>query len=137
MRKNPKTKRREAERAAEWYAHEIEGCTHTIRAVRTKWQWQDLFGCDVLGKRPDGSCVWIQVTAGGAEAARRRRRKLEQYPWSVEDTVLFLQLVHTEDPDNARRKLWWFRIWRYEDKKWHREERVSVPRKWFSGLPRS
>ena len=137
-KKNAKSKRADAERAAEWYAHEIEGCIHTIRAVRTKWQYQDLFGCDVLGKKPDGTYAWIQVTAGGAEAARRRRRKLEGYPWCSADMVLLLQLVSTEDPSNARKKRWWFRVYEYAaGNTWQQREPVEVPRMWFRAYPRN
>jgi len=135
-KKNAKSKRADAERAAEWYAHEIEGCVHTIRAVRTKWQYQDLFGCDVLGKKPDGTYLWIQVTAGGAEAVRRRKRKLEGYPWCGADTILLLQLVQTDDPSDSRKKLWWFRVYDYTSSQWVMRDAVQVPKSWFRAYPK-
>ena len=53
MKKNPKSKRGPAERAAEWYAREILNCKDGCRSVRTQWQRQDLFACDFLGKKAD------------------------------------------------------------------------------------
>ena len=93
MRKNAKSKRPEAERAGEHYLREVEGCVATVRAVRTMYQRQDLFASDIVGKQPDGSHVYAQVTAGQSEAVRTRRRKLDAIPWHESDTVLLLQLV--------------------------------------------
>lgn len=110
-----KADRRAAEPAAEWYAREVLGCIHTVRAIRTKFQRQDLFGADVIGKRSNGSWVAIQVTAAENESSiRSRRRKLDRLPWSSEDTVLMLQLVSLPHPANKSRKQKWFRIHRFD-----------------------
>jgi hypothetical protein len=141
MKKNPKTKRREAEVAAEHYAYEVMGCIRTVRAVRTQWQRQDMFSSDVLGKRSDGSLVALQVTAGGNEAVSSRRRKLEKEIWYGSDTVQLLQLVSTENPGKGVRKLWFFRvhIYDYDDyidelssRTWTTiPDAVPVPKEWF------
>jgi hypothetical protein len=138
-KKTAASKRADAERAGEWYAHEIEGCVISVRAVRTMYQRQDLFASDIMGKRSDGTGVYIQVTAGQDSAVTQRRRKLEAIPWLRSDTVLLLQLRQTEDPANARRKLWFFRVHVYEipnkfgDKwKWRTlSMAVDVPKEWF------
>lgn len=135
-KKNAKNKRGDAERAAEWLACKVYGCVSTVRAVRTQWQRQDLFGADIMGKRKDGSCVFIQATAGQHSAVTARRRKLEPIPWQDNDTVLIAQLVQTEDPANARRKLWFFRIHLYEQdlvtRMWTTDDRaIPVPKLWF------
>ena len=133
----PKNKRREAECAAEWYAHEDHFCVLTRRAVRTQWQKVDFFGADVVGKTASGQHVYLQVTAGQSSAVTARRRKLEAIPWHKTDTVELLQLIQTEDPANARRKLWWFRVHRFAApaggaRVWETdEEAVRVPREWF------
>ena len=139
MNKNPKTKRADAERAAEWYAHEVMECEITRRACRTKWQSVDMFCADVVGKRSDGSHVYIQATAGQSEAVRTRRRKLENIPWHFTDTVLLLQLVHTIDPGNARRKLWWFRVHRLDTYNivWWIDGYSPVPKTWFKSIKNS
>jgi hypothetical protein len=138
MKKNPKTKRREAEVAAEHYAHEVMGCIRTVRAVRTQWQKIDLYSCDVVGKRTDGSHVYIQVTAGGNEAVSNRRRKLEKEVWHGSDTVQLLQLVSTENPGKGAKRLWFFRVHEYLlnvprlDRYWHTQANaVEVSRDWF------
>ena len=103
-----------AERAAEWVAVECLGCigegpAAPVRAVRTKFQHQDLWGADVMAMKPDGSKVYIQVTCGGQKAVQHRRRKLE-HPWQDTDTVLLLQMVERLDPANATRKERFFRV---------------------------
>ena len=132
-----KTHRKDAERAAEHFLHHHYGCTHTVRAVNTKWQRQDLFACDVIGKHPivDGGTVYAQVTCGRDEAVRSRRRKLEEIPWASDDIVLVLQMVSRDNPANARKTEFFFRVHRY----WHRaarswtveEDAQPVPRAWF------
>lgn len=112
MQKNPKSKRMDAERASEHYAHSL-GCIVTCRAVRTQWQRQDLFASDVIGKKADGRMVFIQATAGQNSAVTARRRKLEKIPWHYDDLILICQLVQEKDPDNKRRKNWYFRIHRF------------------------
>jgi hypothetical protein len=141
MPKIAKSRRPQAERAGEHYLREVCGCVVTQRAMRTKWARVDLYASDVTGKRPDGSCVYAQVTAGQSEALRVRRRKLEAIPWHASETVLVLQLTSTEDPANRRRKFWWFRVHRYhhfldmtdcELGYWTVDDRAeSVPKEWF------
>ena len=130
--KNAKSKRGDAERAAVWVAREIFNCVVTRRAVRTQWQSVDFFGADVVGKKDDGSHVYIQVTAGQDSAVTTRRRKLEKYPWHISDDVYLLQLRQTEDPANARRKLWFFRVHYYSSGQWYTEnEAIPVNKEWF------
>lgn len=134
--KNAKTKRAEAEKAAVWYAREVVGCVLTRRAVRAQFQSVDFFAADIVGKMPDGSHVYIQATAGQRQAVTSRRRKLEAVPWHPTDLVRLVQLVQTEDPANARRKKWFFRVheyvWNGRDRTWvTHDEAVSVPRAWF------
>ncbi len=95
-----------------------------------------MFGCDVLGKRLDGTLVALQVTAGVSQAVTARKRKLEQELWQESDMVQLLQLVSTENPGKGARKLWFFRVYEYEHYNdppgWvFKEEVVSVPRLWF------
>lgn len=136
MKKNAKSKRTEAERAAEHYAIKTLGCYDTIRAVRTKFQHQDLRGGDVIGFNGDGDVI-IQVTAGQDSAVTARRRKLEKIMWRSFDRVLLLQLVQTEDPGAGRKKLWWFRVHEYRliiksPREWiTHEAAVPIPREWF------
>jgi hypothetical protein len=132
-KKNAKSKRPEAERAAEWLAYVVYHCVITVRAVRTKWQRQDLFAADVMGKQSDGSYVFIQATAGSYSAVSVRRKKLERVPWLVSDIVLVAQLVQTEDPANSRRKLWFFRIHEFVDNQWITlDDAIPVPKHWFT-----
>lgn len=128
-----KSKRPQAERAAEWVLRKHWGCVVTRRAVQTKWQKVDFFGADVVGKRKNGTYVYAQVTVGKVEAVRVRRRKIEQIPWSKSDSVFLLQLVERADPVNARRKQWFFRIHFLRHKGvWMAVESViPVENKWF------
>lgn len=136
MKKNPIGKRSDAERATEHYAHEIMDCIRTVRSVRTQWQRQDMFSCDVLGKRADGSLVALQVTAGQSQAVSERRKKLGREIWHISDTVQLLQLVSTDNPGKGARKLWFFRIHIYSilgnKRCWITDpDAVPVPREWF------
>ena len=131
---NAKQKRGDAERAARWYAHIVQKCVLTRKAIRTQWQSQDMFGADIVGKRADGTYFYAQATAGGHSAVTSRRRKLEEVPWHPVDTVELLQLVQTIDPANARKKLWFFRIHQYDTKNrfWHtKNEAFPIPKEWF------
>lgn len=137
MKKNAKRMRRLAEVATVHYAREIHWCVEIRRAVKTQWQSVDFFGSDVVGKRIDGSHIYIQTTAGQHAAVTVRRRKLEKIPWHPTDTVELLQLVQTIDPANARKKLWFFRVHYYErtsefHRTWQtRDGAVPVPKEWF------
>ena len=139
-KQNAKKKRGDAERAAEWYARAIHKCVITRKAIRTQWQSVDFFASDIIGKKADGSHVYIQATAGQNSAVTARRRKLEKIPWHESDTVELVQLIQTEDPANARRKLWFFRVHYYHKliepdpirRKWKtKDEAVPIPKKWF------
>lgn len=130
--KNARKKRAEAERAAQWVAHEIYGCVVSRRAVRTQWQSVDFFAADVVGKKADGTHIYIQATAGRHAAVTARRRKLEKIPWHKTDTVIILQLIQTIDPANARKKLWFFRVHRLSCGVWNTyENAIPIPQKWF------
>jgi len=141
-----KSNRQNAEKAAEHFLHEKCYCEiHTIRrAVRTKWQSVDLWGSDVIGKDKRGYSYFAQVTAGQTEAVRTRRRKLEKIPWNVLERVFVLQLVETINPANARRKLFYFRVHRFNTVNQYGEnihptwsvddEACPVPRAWFKKL---
>ena len=140
MAKNPKSKRGDAERAAEWYVHEVLKCVESCRSVKTQWQRQDMFGCDVIGIRKDGSLCFIQATAGQHSAVTARRRKLERN-YRTCDTVQVIRLVSNQDPANARRKLWFFRVHEYigddydgphDRRHWETQDKaIPVPKEWF------
>ena len=115
-----------AEVAAQHYCHVVLDCTITRRAIRTRFQKVDLFGCDVMGRREDGSCVWIQVTAGKSANVAQRRRKLEAIPWNVLDDVRLLELRRPE------RGIYTFRVHRYVDNEWIVDPGIFwIPRSWF------
>jgi len=138
-KKVAKSKRPEAERAAEHYLYNIFRCLpeQIIRAVRTRFQRQDLWASDVMGRDLAGRCYFAQATAGGDEAVRTRRRKLEKICWNEFDNVMLLQLVETINPANARRKLFFFRVHCYNrlSKKWVVDETAHpVPKEWFKKL---
>ena len=139
MKVNPKGKRREAEVAGEHYCREIMDCVTTRRAIRTQWQKVDFFSCDIVGKRADGSHVYIQVTAGQTPKVLERKKKLEKEVWHPSDTVQILQLVQTDNPGKGTRKLWFFRVYEYL---FYREadafrywktyvDAILVPKEWF------
>jgi len=134
-RKVAKSKRPEAERAGEWYLREVCGCVVTRRALRTKYAKVDFYCADIIGKHADGSCVYAQATAGGNAALRIRRRKLETVPWHESEKVMVLQLTFMPDPANMRRKLWFFRVHRYDhvhDRNWRVDSVAEpVPKAWF------
>ena len=131
-----KSKRPQAERAAEWAMLINFGCDHTRRARRAKFAKVDFFGADIIGLRWDGGKLWVQVTTGQTAAVLTRRRKLEQYPWHPSDRVFVWQLVERQDVANPRRKAWTFRVWEYELRDGTREwtdqrEPIVVQREWF------
>ena len=91
----------------------------------------------MVGKKASGVHVYLQVTAGSYSAVSARKLKLEAVPWHVSDIVELLQLVQTEDPANARRTMWWFRVHRYEPlhsgrREWALDKQaVEIPPEWF------
>jgi hypothetical protein len=147
MKANSKAKRADCEKAAVHYCRENHKCVYTRRAIRTQFQSVDFFAADVVGKRKDGSHVYVQATAGQASAVSARRKKLEAIPWHYSDTVELVQLVQTENPANARQTLWFFRVHEYSKQEiviegkaasfscgriWKvKEEAVSIPKEWF------
>ena len=134
-----KSKRSEAERAAEHFIYHVYGCdpNQILRAVRTKYQSVDIWACDVAGRTRQGFCYYAQVTCGQVEAVRTRRRKLEKIHWNEYDTVMVLQMVAQPDPANARRKLFYYRIHSYNhtDRTWEvYPDAYKIPREWFKKL---
>jgi len=135
-----KSRRPQAERAAEWGAIEVLECEHTRRALRTKYAKVDFYGADILGCTWDGAKVYIQVTAGQSGAVIKRRKKLQAYPWHLSERVMVWQLVERQDVANPRKKNWFFRVWEYGcGKKWDRTWRewpdvIRVPAKWFKAF---
>ncbi len=132
-----KADRGNAERAAEHWCHSL-GCIKTVRAVRTKWQRQDLFAGDCLGKDAQGRLFVVQATAGKDSAVTARKRKLEAIPWAPSDFVAVAQLRTTQDPANRRKKCYYFRVLEYAStiekpgRSWIVwEDAVEVPRAWF------
>jgi hypothetical protein len=129
MKPNSKSMRAPAERAAEWYCRIHHDCTHTVRAVKSRFNRQDLFASDCVGKKASGAHVYIQVTAGQASAVTARRRKLEAIPWHESDTVELIQLVRFEEE-----KEWRFRINVYDhvgSKKWWMKGTVVIDPAWW------
>ena len=120
-----------AEKAAEHYLREVYLCEHTRRPVRTRFQKQDFFACDVVGKTADGNHIYAQVTTGDSSAVAARRRKIEAIPWHESDTVIILQMK-SEKIGNKRR--FWFRIHHYETDLCGWNALLTgheIPREWF------
>lgn len=131
MPKVSKSKRREAEVAAEHCLRHEFGCIDTARAIRTQFQTVDIFACDVVGKDCRGLTYYAQVTTGQSQAVSSRRRKLESIHWHSLDTVMILQLSFRPD---GRKKRWHFVVHDYDTdtgswKKW--ETVIAVPGEWF------
>lgn len=147
-----KGRRSDAERAAEHCLVHSFGCVATRRMRRPAgggaqsspdgsrtWQaWGgkvDIFGCDVVGKRPDGSHVYAQVTCGKVEAVRQRRRKLEKIPWHESDEAMVLQMIESDAGGN--RKDFHFKVHMYSgwQGEWAvRDDQILIPRRWFKAL---
>ena len=132
MKKIAKSKRPEAERAAEHVAVEVFGCVATRRALRTKFAKVDFFGCDVIGLARRGVKFWLQVTAGQMGAVQTRRKRLLQYEWGDDDYVMVMQLVERAKVDNPREKEWFFRVWELHRKGvWDEISPIPIKREWF------
>lgn len=125
-----------AEIAAEHFARSL-GAVATVRAVRTQWQRQDLFGADVLGLTADGPTgegmlIAIQATAGQDSAVTARRRKLEVFPWPARALVLVAQLRSYPDPASRQRLSYAFRVHEWDGRTWSVwGDAEPVPRSWF------
>jgi len=123
--------RKRAEIAAVHFARSL-GAVSTVRAVRTQWQRQDLFGADVLGLSDEGVLIAVQATAGGDSAVTSRRRKLEAHPWPSRSEILVAQLRHWPDPNYRSRLLYAFRVHEWNGEAWEVwGDVVPVPRTWF------
>ena len=124
-----------AEKAIEWYLYEICGCPiHQIRrAIRTKYQKVDFFGCDAMGMDHNGTKIFIQVTTGEYEAVRQRKRKLEKFTWHKYDNINVFQMIKKK---SGRTFDYYFIIWDYEVSagEWFEEQSIAIPKKWFKKL---
>ncbi len=132
--KTSRNRQRQVECAAEHFLRVELGCVNTVRAVKTRFQRQDLFACDVLGKRlGTGDLVGMQVTCGDSTAVRARRRKLEAVQWSSLDRVL---LGEFRSEQQGRGKYHWFRMHElYSTGAWRVwPEPVEVPKAWFKAF---
>lgn len=123
--KTSRNRQRQVECAGEHFLRERMNCVNTVRAVKTRFQRQDLFACDVLGKTERGYLVGLQVTCGDHRNVGHRRRKLEGVSWSANDTVLI-----GEFRSEGRQR--WFRMHELDGGEWRVWEiPVDVPRTWF------
>lgn len=126
-----------AERAAEHFGREVLQCVETRRMIRTRFFKVDFFGADVVGKKSDGSHIYIQVTSGQDQAVTARRRKLESHIWHFSDIVLLLQMVKTKIRGKMRYE---FRVREYKlpsiGKRFWPEGYgvVEIKREWFMAL---
>lgn len=117
-----------AERAAEHWLRYC-GCVAIRRAVRTRFQKIDFFGCDIMGRSKTGATAWVQVTCGESADVAHRRRKLEALPWLKNDNVLILQM---KSEQLGRTIAYRFRIHEYRCGKWDVwEVDEPIPREWF------
>jgi hypothetical protein len=132
-----KSRRADAERAAEHWLRSVMDCVVVRRAVHSRFHDIDFFCADAVGKVASGAHVYAQVTTGQHQAVTSRRRKLETIPWHGYDVVFVLQLIEQRYPANRRRKEWWFRVHEYAPdsmgsrvwKTW--DSATAVPKEWF------
>lgn len=104
----------------------------TRRAVQTRFQKVDFFGCDVMGKDGDSRTFWAQVTTGQADAVLQRKKKLLAFPWGISDRVFVLRMLDLPDPANLGKKLWYFQVHQLALGEWYQwEEAYPVPTSWF------
>lgn len=134
----PKEYRAKAEIAAAHYAKEVESCYVTRKAAKSQFQQVDFFAADVMGKRENGSTVYIQVTCGNNQKVKERMHKLEQHAWNGYEDVIMLQLNRKKE---SRSFVYYFSIWRYvptysqnypPPRHWTKfYEGYDVPKAWF------
>lgn len=134
----PKAYRAKAETAAVHYAKKVEHCYVTRKASRARFNEVDFFASDVMGKRENGSTVYIQVTCGNSQKVKERMLKLEKHAWNVHEDVLMLQLNRKKEERSFK---YYFSIWRYVPeysenypplRKWTKfYEGYDVPQAWF------
>lgn len=85
--------------------------TYGFRGGKTFSTRNDFFGCvDVMGIHPGNWPTYAQVTTGGYEAQRQRKRKLEAVAWNPECHVILVVAFKERDPLDKRRKRWRFEI---------------------------
>jgi hypothetical protein len=127
----PKSKRSPAERAAEWVLAEMYGCRYLRRAIRSQYQKVDFWGSDVMGRTESGMVFYAQVTTGGPEAVRQRRRKLEQIPWNEHERPMLFVLHAAKD---GRQVNYYFEIQHLvsPDMAWITESPVDIKDEWWS-----
>ena len=128
--KTSRNRQRQVECAAEHFLRVKLDCVNTVRAVKTRFQRQDLFAADCIGKiRVTGDLVAIQVTCGDASNVAHRRRKLEAVQWSTLDTVLLGEFRSERCGRGIRN---WFRVHELNGKGWTVwNHPVDVPKEWF------
>ena len=135
-RKIAKSHRNEAENAAVWLAYEKLKAVKHVKAIRSQWQRIDIFASDVIMKEKNGRVTYIQVTTGQNSAVNTRKKKMEDIPWTKDETVLLIQMKERKDPINERRKEFIFKIWEYKLNNNKRNwkvwpEAIIIPREWF------
>ena len=136
-----KTKRNEAERAAEWALIDQYYCTHTVRAIKSKFQRQDLFASDVIGKDKNGEMVFCQVTTGKKEAVRQRKKKMEAIQWQETDIILLFQMDFEQ---KEKSKEWFFKVFEYIligyglswKREWTDRPTIHIEKEWFKAYKR-
>jgi hypothetical protein len=74
--------------------------------------------------------VYAQVTTGGYEAIRQRKRKLEKIPWNECETVWILAMERRKD---GRTYIYWFvkHIYTKLTDGWIDDDTIPIPREWF------
>lgn len=132
-------KQADCERAAEWFCVEYNECVLTRRVARTRFNKVDFFAADVVGKKADGSHVYVQATTGKAAAVSQRKKKLEAVPWHETDVVQLVQMVENPRTLKSRKKSFAFKIYEYilEDdgeRRWNcfKDSEIFIPRYWFN-----
>jgi hypothetical protein len=138
-RKSSKDLRRKAELAAVNWCYEENGCVSHVRAVRTQWQRQDLFGADIIARDANGRDTFIQVTTGGHSAISSRKNKIKKHPWAPDARVAIFQLFVLPDPNNLRRNKYYFKqYWFFpESGEWSTDELViEIKNEWLKTINR-
>lgn len=76
-----------AEKHAATIVRDKMGCAVLWCAPTVKYQNADMFGSDIVGKTENGVTYYVQVTTGGPQAVRVRKKKMEKIPWNEHDRV--------------------------------------------------
>ena len=115
-----------AEWSAEWLLRERYRCVATRRAVRTRFQSVDFFGCDCMGRDVEGRTWWIQATAGKSANVAHRRRKIEEHQWREG-----VMLIEVRLEKEGRRKVGMYRLHWWDNATWEIVDVGEVPRHWM------